>query len=688
MANSPPFSSDPTYSEGTRPRFSEGSDLGDGKDRSSPWKIFPNSGIGRNESVGRGLSSGPSEEKSGGKRQADYNILTTKDFEYIGDHNQSNRANISQFVVGAFVEQWFCQNELPEACQEQFIQPSSFQLQCMKILVKHILQLDLRLFQTSRPKTADNSYVQLAIAAYQTLQKPLFSFLRLAIKSCKADDALNSVVEIWMAYIAPWRVDPRTSSRVPYIANNFLFYSRLLSVFMERANTIDLFAAVRPSSLILGTSSAFSGSISTSLLSKQRSSSPPSRMQFAAVERVFQLFCKAEVSNEMGGKGSLLSILQDLEGMLLSVDYPFTPANASTPGSKSRGSTGINNLTPGRRMVFDQSRGGSDLDDWNEDSASWITRYGKETLTSWIRTHMANLEARIDFEPVFRSPDESRVGKEVKKLLTNIHSTINRLKTYLPVDGRKKPEAGAIGSPTKGPRFLNERNQTVSPTSGRDSVSTIASNTYRDELRSPLSPVSPGPGESNIPSTVSSWAAQLYKNVSGMLSSSRSNPKTDESRSEVISQAMAKLCNLSELTVVLFSVSAQRKAAIIESVGGSFSETDFTEVQEYEDSATVREVAPGVFTPSLLKNNQTLSSTGRMQVKRGIRKCSPLDVPIRPSSRVHKIILSNESKWIVYMTEYLAENYGIRWLRPYVTLPSLFLLSWSILRYSHVLRLK
>ncbi|KAJ3097826.1 sphingomyelin phosphodiesterase 4, neutral membrane (neutral sphingomyelinase-3) [Phlyctochytrium planicorne] len=575
---------------------------------SSPWKLFPKGGLARDLSSGlRGSGSGTSESRISSKRQAESNILTIKEYDYTSDHSQSNRTAISQFVVGAFVEQWLCQNEASENLSAPFSQPSAFQLQCIRILTKHVVNLDMRLFQAPRAKTpAENAFFQLAIAAYQTLQKPLFSFLKLSLKHWKADDSFALVIDIWLTYIAPWKTEknlsrfskssrpsnPRATKDisgfsdewVPYIANNFLFYSRLLCVFMDKAHQTDLFAATRPPSLILGSSASFSVPFSNTYGVKPKLTASPSRTQFAAMERVFQLFSKGE-SSDPASKEALLFVLRDLEDMLQN------------------------------------------------------TRSGKEALTSWVRTHMVSFEGKIDFDPVFRWRDDSRVAKLVQNLLSNVFSTINRLKTYLPLDGKSNPlSAEKIKRMQQGDDLSNEDLTPKSPNF--------------------LKPALPNASKADSEATfVKSLTQALMDTYKALFDTSQATPTMNENLNDAISQAVAKLSSLAELTVTLFNVSETRKAAIAESVGGGLSGAESGGLDYDEDDYPgVREVAPGVLTPVLSgKDNTYLTSTGRLQIKRGIRKCSPTDVPVIKTKRIESLVHSYEIEWVVNLTNRIAD---------------------------------
>ncbi|KAI8854953.1 hypothetical protein BC829DRAFT_106133 [Chytridium lagenaria] len=178
----------------------------------------------------------------------------------------------------------------------------------------------------------------------------------------------------------------------------------------------------------------------------------PARTQFAALEKIFGLYCTAERSNELGGKGSLISVLRELEEMLMSFNYPFTPDLGSSSFVTKEAFT-----TPVRKSTFDRSAGfgksASDLNFVGEGSASWSAKYGKETLTSWVRQNMAEFEGKYEIELVFKATDDSRVGTLVKALLTNVYSTKTRLETYLsedsepPMAERRKSTAGLVRKP-------------------------------------------------------------------------------------------------------------------------------------------------------------------------------------------------------------------------------------------------
>lgn len=117
-------------------------------------------------------------------------------------------------------------------------------------------------------QTLDGVYQSLKLFTYRSLRQDLYPFLRLAMENWSRDESLGDVVELWLAYITPWTVfgDAHFSDawyvlpfrnsgkrslselniRADYVRDNFLFYTALLSDFVQAAKKFDLYAAVRP----------------------------------------------------------------------------------------------------------------------------------------------------------------------------------------------------------------------------------------------------------------------------------------------------------------------------------------------------------------------------------------------------------------------------------------------------------
>ncbi|KAJ3062011.1 sphingomyelin phosphodiesterase 4, neutral membrane (neutral sphingomyelinase-3), partial [Podochytrium sp. JEL0797] len=598
------------------------------------------------------------------------------------------KIGISQFVVAILVDLWLCQNEYIETARNggKYTRPTAIQLQCVQILVNHISDLDLKsMFSQSLASTQafqrghqyqqqqmnqqvsvlSRAHSEIVMKSFESLQKPLYYFLRLAIKFAETDEYFPIIVDIWMSYITPWRnsekmtvtaAGSRTSSLhevqvsvkndwVPFITQNFLFYSRLLRNFMERAVSFDLFAATRPADLTNPTSSFTAAALSRPMIASVHSTTTTTTVVNPTLNRSKSLhLCLDRVMNTYRGTNGLLDVLKCLDAILVGCEMPVSASLLADAASPLGMSTPTRSATsPVVRMRGRTNSGGvvTGSVSGGGGGVEWIDKMGGvDALGMWVRNRIMDLEGRIDYQSVFMGMVE-RNGEApgivlAKTMLGNIYSTINRLNTYLPVNlPLQKPNNH---SPPKG---NTSPLTTVAPT-----LPLAATNAF------PTFPKD----RSFVPISVYIWAVLSYMAMSVYVFFA-SNLRTDKTRQErrtgLLQNAVAQLYALAKVCVHVFGVSESDRAAIESSVVGAAGSGDWMDEFGYGDEgeseeACSDEMFPGVATPEVLRKDMLrVTESGRQQIKLGVRKSDPRNVPVRRTKRVEGMVMSYEFEWVV-----------------------------------------
>ncbi|KAJ3194176.1 sphingomyelin phosphodiesterase 4, neutral membrane (neutral sphingomyelinase-3) [Irineochytrium annulatum] len=462
--------------------------------------------------------------------------------------------------------------------------------------------------------------------AYQTIQRPLYNFLKVSFLNYEIDDGFAVLVEIWLAYTFPWKPDAGRRGRIgttslsadnpisdewytlrmdcsanarvtrlPHIAQNYLFYSNLMRCFLTRAAALDLFAAARPAKLTAAstTRGVHRGPSAASV--------QPSRYRahLECVERVFQSFDNAK---------DLLSILRSFEDMLLAADAQRSPLSPMATPTRSR------------QLSGSQSDFAAPL---------WLRKYGKEMIMSWIRNDALLLEGKLDFEAVFKASETSRSGQKIKQFLLNDHASINRLNTYMPVK-LERPQDGASASKKDIKVRVNP------PVNLEEETSAMAIMLSYVLVMVAMAGVV--------------WGYILSAFTT--LTSDTSDP--DAAVKSAIELSIKRLSDLANLTKTVFDVSEVTLAEIKEASGGAGVYDDGVGLEDYE--LNNREIAPGVYTPSSMTNKK-LTERGKEEIKRGIRKCAQDDVPVMQTARIRRIVHSYEVGVAVEIVIWIADRF-------------------------------
>ncbi|RKO92575.1 hypothetical protein BDK51DRAFT_47077 [Blyttiomyces helicus] len=377
----------------------------------------------------------------------------------ISDMDATKRRVTTEFMIGAFVELWLCQNDflefnsaeqrLPRPVSyltsfspvsppriaargkdspvltsffyfQTYLKPTELQLHCVYTMVRQIARLDLRTFipqrdprgrdivldETSQSRRSGRNVEIFFIAqtavltlakncrsAYNFLQSNLYGFLRLAFDHWPRDESFALVVDIWIAFITPWRAlgsQTYTDDWAYYIHANYIYYARLLLSFLDRVRSqnYDLY-----------------GSSRRGTLPSSGQSTPSKRSTFLALESVVSVF----------DDKALLEVLRVMETALFSLD---TYGGGGFDGRQLGAKGGIADAGRGASAyggyggAAPSTPGGPSWGETNEAARKMnvLKNSGHETRSNIIR-----LEGGPEFIPVFTCwTEEVADGKEGK----------------------------------------------------------------------------------------------------------------------------------------------------------------------------------------------------------------------------------------------------------------------------------
>ncbi|KAK9764942.1 sphingomyelin phosphodiesterase 4, neutral membrane (neutral sphingomyelinase-3) [Basidiobolus ranarum] len=206
---------------------------------------------------------GPQKEKTqrdGEKIQRpSYNIFTDSNVNFSGMKNVESSLALSEFFVGTVSELWFKYSERFEGTRGRRAsfssinqRPSVDLLQCISDFINHLIGADLRFsFAPTEGKLWDSDdgefYLLVKKTAYHTLHPHLYQFLKSSMSWWLLDDTFTNIVDIWLNYISPWgSTGPADKDKVlskdwiPFILDNFLFYTEIFRRFLERAADLEI----------------------------------------------------------------------------------------------------------------------------------------------------------------------------------------------------------------------------------------------------------------------------------------------------------------------------------------------------------------------------------------------------------------------------------------------------------------
>jgi hypothetical protein len=176
--------------------------------------------------------------------------------------NLSQALGTAQFFVESLIEMWLCQNdyellESPGLKVPVYVKPNQHLLKGITILVKRLVDMDLsqvggeqasRVFLDRASGQTHLIYDIHKTNTYKSLNVKLFRFLCSALQHWPNDDTIADVVEIWCLFAFPWKLRNQkySSAWSHFVQDNFLYYTKMLQLFINRTLTFDFYASARP----------------------------------------------------------------------------------------------------------------------------------------------------------------------------------------------------------------------------------------------------------------------------------------------------------------------------------------------------------------------------------------------------------------------------------------------------------
>ena len=86
------------------------------------------------------------------------------------------------------------------------------QIACIKLLVRHLVSLDLRMRPlTPEANVEDAEKLEIITAFYRNIQKPLFDFIITTLHSSVYDENVLGSIDAWADYVLPWNFEKDSS---------------------------------------------------------------------------------------------------------------------------------------------------------------------------------------------------------------------------------------------------------------------------------------------------------------------------------------------------------------------------------------------------------------------------------------------------------------------------------------------
>ncbi|KAJ3124281.1 hypothetical protein HK100_011294 [Physocladia obscura] len=378
-----------------------------------------------------------------------------------------------------------------------------------------------------------------------------------------------------------------------FIVENFLFYSRLLRNYLERAKTFDIFAATRPADLNNNPLSANQSQARPTIYQSQQQpessillgGSSKSKALYTTIEKVLTFYKQSR---------GLLDVLRFIDAIVVGCALPdpvgisdgmgiTTPTRPTSPRRSRSSSSGGNSVNSGNGQI---SSGVTSTGM----SVDWVDRLGGvESVGSWTRNRIVDLETRIDYQSIFMG-DRADFLKEApginlaRIMLGNIYSTINRLNTYLPVadshPGRPK---------TADKDWLRKR---------------------ADLLQGAVS--------------------KLYS----------------------LSKLFVDIFGVKEVERAQIEAGAVGGGGSEDFLGNRFDEED--DENAFHSEILPGVLTPDVFRNDEMMR---LTAAGRRQIKLGLRKSDVKNIPVKKNARVENLVMSYEFEWMFRFTKKIAISF-------------------------------
>ncbi|KAL5034241.1 hypothetical protein RTP6_002100 [Batrachochytrium dendrobatidis] len=609
--------------------------------------------------------------------------LDKKDVFSCPEINSTSRAlRVSEFVFSIFVELWLSARDDPQQTVSDrqiahFVKPSNAQIKCISLLTRHLVSLDLHDILSENHGTQykselpdyrlDNAYDMSKATAYRVYRLRLYSMLRSCLESWPQDDTFESIVEIWITYITPWRAVKQAFSEKwgEFVKDNFVYYTVLLQIFMQKVQSLPFLSALRPTrSQIQTTTAPYKNSSSRHYTDTNGSS--------AYAAGITHKRC-LEIVNKVLGVFSdpcLLQLLRVMETALSTLDAFGTShgnaldAMSAHPKSATYGMAHAGYNSPSNRLPRTLQTPNS-LNAM--ENPEWLCSY--QNSGPALHTQIFQFErGMISYRPTFIcAADISEQG------LTQSHLSVQQLQQqYVHVETQKSAQKLAI-------TLMDVSNRLVYY-STQGSISSGPStprmgNNRAQSAHAPHPPVEgtlqyPAEESSNIIITglkyilVRAFGGQIARPTSN--ASQPFNPaQIDKLQSDIsnIKRIVSALCKIWDMDLAtdvmsqIDSATSYLHSGDISHGGLGIAQSGMNDLglMGMEDEADLMPVGPGVFSPESINGTPLrLTRRGKEQIKRGFRKCSSVDVPIVSSTRAKQMHLSDESPFLVYVIHHLA----------------------------------
>jgi hypothetical protein len=328
-------------------------------------------------------------------------------------------AETASFTIESMIETWLCQNIYePELGKGDdvftktftFIKPNSYQLDCISKLVEHIVSLDLSFISSEQlllvycDRTSgqlDKVYDINKANVYKCFAPNFYRFLSLALQHWPRDESVIRIIEIWLHYAFPWKTFGFQEKYIGFVMENYLFYTRILQLFLARGLLFDFYASVRPSPHTTQPQKSDSRYLSIS-------------------EKVFGLF----------NDEKLIELLQALEKSLLSLK------NYASTSPLMRTTTTVSAKMP----TATSSKG------FKSDIGYKYRNSGPDT-----RLHVINFEGSFVYKPIFQidETDNSQMSKLPQRFVNVVWEAKERLDHY------KMKKSKSLGSSSPSTTIYN-----------------------------------------------------------------------------------------------------------------------------------------------------------------------------------------------------------------------------------------
>ena len=315
-------------------------------------------------------------------------------------------ADTASFTIESMIETWLCQNVYEAEPQKvddvyakpfTYIKPNSYQLACISRLVHHLVSLDLSSISVEQlllvycDRTSgqlDKVYDINKANVYKCFAPNIYRFISLGLQHWPRDESVITIIEQWLHYAFPWKTPGRFEEKwSEFVKDNFLFYTRILQLFLTRGSTFDFYASVRPASTTTGPAPK----------------SDSRALQYLVIsEKVLSFF----------NDEKLIELLQALEKSLLSLKN-YTAAAASP---MMRTTTAVSAKMP----TATSSRPGAKSD----------IGYAYRNSGTTTRTHVLAFEGSFVYSPVFETAEETADSKLPQRFVNVIWDAKERLNHY------------------------------------------------------------------------------------------------------------------------------------------------------------------------------------------------------------------------------------------------------------------